>query len=212
MTENCQVQQALAAFDAANAEDPNRKKINGQSQPHELIDAQRVANWVAKLQPNASPALRLASRCQHIRRWKKPRNQYPNTRNGYLKWRQDLKQFHADAATKILRQIGCEEPLIQAVRNLNLKKELSQKKGDVQILEDALCLTFLQFEFPSFLKRIPEKKMIRILQKTWNKMSPMGRQRALSIPLKETAKQLLQKALPTQQPQQKNTTAVILHP
>ena len=198
MTEDRQIQQALAAFDAANAEDPNREKANGQSQPHELIDARRVADWVGKLKPNASAALRLASRCQHILRWKKPRNQYPSTRNGYLKWREDLKKFHADAATKILRKIGCEEPLIQAVRDLNLKKGLNRKEGDVQVLEDALCLTFLEFEFPSFLKRIPEERMIGILQKTWNKMSPAGRQRALSLPLEGTAKQLLQKALPSQ--------------
>ncbi len=197
MTEKRQIQQALAAFDAANAQDPNREKVNGQAQPHELIDARRVADWVEKLKPDASAALRLASRCQHIRRWKKPRSQYPPTRDGYLKWRQDLKKFHADTATEILRKIGCEEPLIQAVRNLNLKKGLNRKEGDVQVLEDALCLTFLEFEFPSFLKRISEERMIGILQKTWNKMSPSGRQRALSLPLEGTAKQLLQKARPS---------------
>ena len=198
MTEDCQIQQALAAFDAANAQDPNREKVNGQAQPHELIDARRVADWVGKLKPDASAALRLASRCQHIRRWKKPRSQYPPTRDGYLKWRQDLRKFHADTATEILRKIGCEEPLIQAVRNLNLKKGLNRKEGDVQILEDALCLTFLEFEFSSFLKRISEERMIGILQKTWNKMSPSGQQRALSLPLEGTAKQLLQKARPPQ--------------
>ena len=108
-----------------------------------------------------------------------PRSQYPSTRAGYLKWRQDLKKFHADTAAKILRKIGYEEPLIQAVQNLNLKKGLNRKEGDVQVLEDALCLTFLEFEFPSLLKRIPEERMIGILQKTWNKMSPTGRQHAL---------------------------------
>ena len=199
MSEDRQIQQAVAAFDAANAEDPNREKVNGQLQPHELIDARRVAGWVGKLKPDASAALRLAGRCQHIRRWEVPRNQYPMNRAGYLKWRQDLKKFHADVATKILRKIGCEEPLIQAVRNLNLKKGLSRKEGDVQVLEDALCLTFLEFEFPSFLKRIPEERMIGILQKTWNKMSPAGRQRALSLPFEKTAKRLFHKALPSKQ-------------
>lgn len=196
MTEDCRLQRAVAAFDAANAEDPNREEVNGQLQPHELMDARRVASWVVKLKPDASAALRLASRCQHIRRWEVPRSQYPRNRAGYLKWRQDLKKFHAAAAAKILMKVGCEESLIQAVRNLNLKKGISRKEGDVQVLEDALCLTFLEFEFPSFLKRIPEERMLGILQKTWNKMSPAGRQRALSIPLEGTAKQLLQKALP----------------
>ena len=195
MTEDCRLQRAVAAFDAINAEDPNREEANGQSQPHELMDARRVAGWVVKLKPDASAALRLASRCQHIRRWKVPRSQYPLTRAGYLKWRQDLKKFHADIAAKILRKIGYEEPLIQAVQNLNLKKGLNRKEGDVQVLEDALCLTFLEFEFPSFLKRIPKERMIGILQKTWNKMSPTGRQHALSLPLEGTAKRLLQKAL-----------------
>lgn len=198
MTVDRRLQRAVAAFDAINAEDPNREEANGQSQPHELMDARRVAGWVVKLKPDASLALRLASRCQHIRRWEVPRSQYPLTRAGYLKWRQDLKKFHADIAAKILRKIGYEELLIQAVQNLNLKKGLNRKEGDVQVLEDALCLTFLEFEFPSFLKRIPEERMIGILQKTWNKMSPTGRQHALSLPFEETAKQLLQKALPSQ--------------
>ncbi len=198
MTEDRRTEQAIAAFDAANAEDPNQEEAAGKQRPHELLDAQRVAAWVIKLKPDASAALRLASRCQHICRWKIPRDHYPKTRAGYLKWRQDLKQFHADTATAILKKIGCDEPLIQAVRNLNLKKGLGREEGDIQILEDALCLTFLEFEFESFLKRIPEERMIGILRKTWNKMSAAGQRHAQSLAFEGTAKQLLEKALSSQ--------------
>ena len=162
--------------------------------PHEWIDAQRVSTWVEKLQPNASEPLRLASRCQHIRRWERPRDDYPKTRAGYLKWRLDLKKFHADVTAKILEGVGYDADTIQAVCELNLKKNLNQG-GDVQILEDALCLVFLEFEFASFLERVPAERMIGILQKSWGKMSEQARNQALGLTFSEQGKRLIQQAL-----------------
>src|SRR4051794_4140627 len=58
---------AIQRFDEANAEDPH-----GQ----ELIYAQRMSEWLGRIEPNASEALRLAARSQHIRRWEIPRSKY----------------------------------------------------------------------------------------------------------------------------------------
>src|SRR5947207_2462083 len=106
------IEAALRHFDEANSRDPNSE--NGQ--PRELLYAQRLEKWVLKLCPNASEALRLAARCQHICRWEIPRNSYPMTRAGYLKWRADLKKFHAQKAGEILREVGYDEKVVQRVK------------------------------------------------------------------------------------------------
>jgi hypothetical protein len=186
--------QAISAFDSANAQDPNLEELDGEEVPHEWIDAKRVADWVLKLDPTASEALRLASRCQHIKRWESPRTDYPMNRAGYLKWRQDLKAFHAETAGNILRDAGYDEAFIRAVQDLNLKKNLPQG-GDVQVLEDALCLSFLEFEYAVFLQNVPEERMVGILRKTWGKMSEEGRAQALTLSFSGEAKRLIAVAL-----------------
>ncbi len=109
---------AIARFDAENSRDPNLE----DGRPRELVYAERLTNWVQKLAPNASAALRLAARCQHICRWESPRENYPMTRPGYLKWRADLKKFHAEKSAGILREVGYDEATIQRVQELNLKR------------------------------------------------------------------------------------------
>jgi len=194
MSVDLRFDQAISAFDSANAQDPNLEEVDGEKMPHEWIDAKRVATWVLKLDPNASEALRLASRCQHIKRWEIPRAEYPMNRAGYLKWRHDLKAFHAETAGRILRDAGYDEALIGTVQDLNLKKNLSQGK-DVQVLEDALCLSFLEFEFGVFLKNVPEERMVGILRKTWGKMSDEGHAQALTLSFSGEAKRLITVAL-----------------
>src|SRR5207249_10366915 len=127
-------QDAIARFDAANAQDPR-----GIQLPY----AQRLSAWVERLAPDASEALRLAARCQHLRRWEIPRESYPAGRVGYLKWREALKHFHAEEAGKILREVCYDDVTIERVRNLNLKK----KDPETSVLEDALCLLFLETQF-----------------------------------------------------------------
>src|SRR5712671_2691998 len=126
-------QDAIVRFDAANAKDPRGI---------ELPYAQKLSAWVERLAPDASEALRLAARCQHLRRWEIPRASYPAGRVGYLKWRENLKRFHADEAGKILRAVGYDDATIECVQKLNLKK-LWSKDPEACALEDALCLLFL---------------------------------------------------------------------
>src|ERR1039457_6899974 len=89
---------ALLRFDEANSKDPNTVQVDRVARPRELVYSQWLWSWVLRLRPDASEELRLAARCQHICRWQVPRESYPMTRAGYLKWRQDLKQFHAKTA------------------------------------------------------------------------------------------------------------------
>lgn len=185
---------ALRRFDAENAQDPNLEIVDGVARPRELVYAERLTAWVLKLQPAASEALRLAARCQHLCRWQIRRDGYPMTRPGYLKWREDLKRFHADTAGAILREAGYPEDLVARVRALNLKKDFPSDP-ESRVLEDALCLVFLEFQFADLAAKTAEDKMINALRKSWNKMTPAGREQALKLNYGPREKALLERAL-----------------
>ncbi len=185
--------QVLRRFDDENASDPNLITIAGTVQPRELFYAQRLTEWVLRLCPEASEALRLAARCQHICRWMIPRNSYPMTRAGYLRWREELKRFHAQKSSEILREAGYPGEMIARVRELNLKKNLGEDP-ECQVLEDALCLETLQYQLGDLMDKTEPDKMVAILQKTWKKMSPAARQEALGLSFSDREKELLSKA------------------
>src|SRR5689334_312129 len=145
-------QAAIRRFDEENARDPNVEMINGEAQPRELVYAKRLYEWVRKLAPNASEELLLAARSQHLCRWMIPRSSYPMDRVGYLKWRNELKKFHAAKAAEILRQIGYPEAVIDRVQSFNLKKSFPAD-SESRVLEDALCLVFLQHQFADLAAR-----------------------------------------------------------
>jgi hypothetical protein len=187
-------ERAVAAFAAANAEDPNQLVVSGASRPRELIQAERLAAWVLRLDPEASVALRLASHCQHLRRWEIPRKSYPDGRIGYLEWRKELSRFHARKAAEILREQGYDDETIQRVERINQKKAI-KIDPEVQAIEDALCLVFLEYEFEEFSAKHEDDKIIDIVQKTWRKMSPRGHEAALSLPLAGRVKDLVVRAL-----------------
>lgn len=162
--------------------------------PCELFYAQKVTEWVLRLNPAASEPLQLAARCQHICRWTVPRKSYPEGRAGYLKWRADLKHFHARQAAEILQQVGYDDDTIKRVQALNLKKDLG-RDPDVQTLEDALCLVTLQYQLADLIKKTDSEKMVSILQKTWKKMSEPAHAAALQLDYPPDQLALLQKAL-----------------
>jgi hypothetical protein len=184
----------LRRFDEENSRDPNRETVADVSQPRELLYAERLTNWVLRLGPNASEELRLAARCQHICRWESPRENYPMTRAGYLKWRADLKKFHAGKSGAILREAGYDEEIIRRVQELNLKKNFPTDP-ETRILEDALCLVFLEFQFAALAEKSDDDKMINALQKSWNKMTGAARAEALKLNYGGREKSLLQRAL-----------------
>lgn len=185
---------ALAAFDAANAEDPNQRVVDGGPRPRELVDAERLSAWVERLEPDAPETLRLAARCQHLRRWTIPRSDYPEGRIGYLQWRTALGRFHADEAARVLERTGYDADVIAEVRRINTKQGL-RSDPLVQTMEDALCLVFLEHELAAFSARHEADKVVNILQKTWKKMSPKAKELALGLDLPAEAKTRVAQAL-----------------
>lgn len=188
-------QAALSQFDQHNSRDPNVEATSGVSRPRELLYAERLTRWVQELAPDASEELRLAARSQHLCRWEIPRQQYPMTRAGYLQWRARLKIFHAEKAGEILRQAGYPESTITRVQDLNLKKHFPADP-DSRILEDALCLVFLQYQFADLAKKTEDDKMINALQKAWKKMTPTAHAHALKLNFGPHEQSLLSRALP----------------
>jgi hypothetical protein len=185
---------AFQLFDTYNQQDPHKLVWDETEHPAEYFYALQLYNWVTKLAPDASESLLLASRCQHIGRWKIPREQYPAGKAGYLRWRSELAQFHASQTGELLQEAGYSEYEIHAVQNILLKRNLKTDK-DVQAMENALCLVFLEFQFEDFIRKHADDKVVRILQKTWKKMSEPGRNAALALMYSPKAKALLNKAL-----------------
>jgi hypothetical protein len=186
--------QAIAKIDAANAQDPHLLEVDGRKIPLEIVHSERRTGWIRQLVGDeASEALLLAARAQHIQRWKIPRETYPAGRAGYLRWRQDLKKFHAEKTAEILQKVGYEGIIIERVKDLILKKRL-KLDPEVQALEDALCLVFLEEQFSDFARK-EAGKIVTIVGKTWRKMSPQGRQFALSLPFAPGDRAIIEQAL-----------------
>jgi uncharacterized protein DUF4202 len=189
--------EAWRRFDEENGRDPNLVVVDEVAHPKELFYAERLTDWVLRLNPEASEQLLLAARSQHICRWIIPRHTYEMTRVGYLRWRSDLKQFHAAKSAEILREVGYDAELIGQVRDLNLKKNLG-RDPDCQVLEDALCLVTLQHQLADLVAKTERGKMIEILRKTWKKMSPLGHEHAMTLSFSDAEKELIQKAVSTE--------------
>ena len=181
-------QEAIARIDAANAGDPQ-----GEALPY----SHKLTAWVAQLAPAASEPLRLAARAQHICRWLSPRDSYPAGRIGYLKWREDLKQFHAKKAGEILQEVGYDQATIARVQDLICKRNFP-RDAEGRVLEDALCLTFLESQFAATAAKAGDDKMVEILRKTWRKMTPTAQTLAGKLPLTAAQRALLEQALAPQ--------------
>jgi len=123
-----------------------------------------------------------------------PRDSHPLTRTGYLQWRGALKKFHAQKAGEILREVGYPEAVIGRVQNLILKKAFPHAPGS-RVLEDALCLVFLEHQFADLASRKPDATMINTLQKTWKKMTPAAQALALKMSYGAREQALLERVL-----------------
>lgn len=185
---------AIRRFDEENSRDPNVEVVNGASRPRELVYAERLTAWVLKLAPDAPEELKLAARCQHICRWMIPREQHERTKAGYLRWRNELKKFHAQKAGEILREVGYDEETIARVQALNLKKDFP-KDPSSRVLEDALCLVFLEHQLADLAAKSTEEQMINALRKSWGKMTEQGRAEALKLEYGPRESELIRLAL-----------------
>ena len=187
--------QAIALFDAANAQDPNQD----EGQPKELLYAQRMTEMIARFAPNASEVAQLAVRAQHIQRWLVPRGNYPLGKPGYFAWRTGLYQFHAKTAAELMLQAGYDDQMIEQVK-VAVSKQGIKTNPDTQMLEDVTSLVFLEYYVLAFAGQhaeYSEDKWIDIIRKTWKKMSAEAHSFATSggIKLPESLQPLILKAV-----------------
>lgn len=185
---------AFESFDAYNKQDPNTYTWEGKIYPQEYFLALKLHETIVHLDSQASEELLLASRSQHIGRWEIPRDQYPDGRTGYLEWRRTLANYHADKASAILEEIGYDSSFIERVQQLILKKKI-KVDPEVQTLENALCLVFLQYQYEDFFPKYSAEKIVNILRKSLLKMDEKGRAEALKLHYSAQGLKYIQEAL-----------------
>ncbi|MDB6177245.1 DUF4202 domain-containing protein [Paracoccus sp. Z330] len=166
---------AFTAIDDANAKDPRQE----HGTPANLLYGQRMTAEQQRLFPNASDALRIACRGQHVERWLLPRDSYPMDRAGYLQWRTEQGRRHAKRISGIMEEAGYDGEDIDQVRKMLTKQGL-KRDSEVQALEDVICFTFIRWYLGDFMAEQPDEKMPRIIEKTARKMSADGRAKALA--------------------------------
>lgn len=183
----------MDAFDAYHRQDPNTETVDGKVFPRELLYAQRMTDRLTKFAPDAGEAVKLAVRCQHIGRWEIPRERYAMDKKGYLLWRNQEKFHHADIAEKILTDCGYDQGTKEKVKALLLKKELFTN-AETQLLEDVVCLVFLEYYLNDFTAKHADDKVVDILRKTMRKMSTAGKQAVETLRLSPKIGSLIKRA------------------
>ena len=185
---------AFAKIAEANADDPRSVEVDGAAVPYEALYARRMTAQLAVVAPDASEALQLAVRAQHIRRWTIARDAYPRDRRGYLAWRRALGAFHAETAATVLSAVGYDNETVARVGAL-IRKEGLGSDAEAQALEDTACLAFLDFCAEDFAAEQDEAAVVRILGRTWAKTSAQGRALARQMTLPVGVRELLERAL-----------------
>ena len=174
---------ALNKIDEANRADPNREMVGGESLPREYAYSQHMTRWLFELEPTPSERMQIACRAQHIERWTMPRSEFGEGRKNYYQWRQACGRMHGRRAAEIMAECGYPEDECQRVETILTKRELRQDP-DTQLLEDVACMVFLERYFAPFYEEKPEydrEKWLRIVRRTWGKMSPRGHEAALKL-------------------------------
>ncbi|WP_290653203.1 DUF4202 domain-containing protein [Aquisalimonas sp.] len=187
-------EQAINNLDALHAEDPRRAHIDGQAIPQELWHARRMSAWLDRLQVTPDELLQLAVRAQHLQRWQLPRSDYPEGRKGYLAWRRDQGRRAGATTAAIMEEAGYPSDEAARVASM-IRKEGLGRDPSTQAVEDCACLVFLENYFAEFSRRVEHNHMVRIVRKTWRKMSPRARDLALEIPMAFEARQVVEEAL-----------------
>lgn len=180
----------LAAIDAANAADPALE----DGAPAALVYGRRMSEVLEGFAPDASPHLRIACRGQHIERWTRPRADWPEGRAGYLRWRTELKAFHAERVMALMAEAGWPEADRERVGAL-VRKEALKRDAEAQMLEDVACLVFMRWYFAPFAEVQGPDKILDIVAKTGRKMSPEGRAAALALGLPQHLAAALESAV-----------------
>lgn len=186
-------QRAIEQIDASNAEDPNRITWQGEQHVKEVLHAEMMTDWVLQLDPGADELQLLAARAHHLRRWTRPRSDFPEGRAGYLRWRAAAKKFHADEVGELLRDVGYTDDEIARVAGI-IRKEGLATDPVVQTHEDALCLVFLATQLDDVAGKLGEDETVAVLAKTLPKLSPAGVAAATQLPLGDWGRSMLGRA------------------
>ena len=187
-------EQAIAAIDAANADDPHTIEVRGRMRPKELAHAELMTEWIARLDPTADEAQRLAARAHHLRRWSMPRSSYPDGRAGYLRWRTALRKQHAQEVAGLLTEVGYDDATIARVQTIIRKQGLGTDP-QVQTHEDALCLVFLETQLAATVDDLGDDKMLDVIAKTAAKMSQAGLEQVGTLSMRDEDRALVARAL-----------------
>ena len=179
--------QAIELINKALKEDPKGEAI---------LYSEQCFEWLKKIKLDYTEAQELAARCQHFRRWEIPRSEFPMDKKGYHQWRIKLYTYQAEKAAELLSEIGYSTEVIDEVKSMIAKKDL-RKDSNSQLIEDVACLVFLENYIQPFsaTKDYSEEKWIKIIQKTWGKMSEKAHKFALQINYPAPILNLIQKAL-----------------
>ena len=188
----------ISAIDDVNSQDIFQTLVNGSPLPKELVYGQRMTACLLKHWPDADDLLQIAVRGQHIKRWQLKRSDFDNGKSGYYQWRIALGEFHGELTVSIMIEQGYTQEQAHIVASIIRKKDFKTTTMG-QTLEDVACLVFLEHYFEDFAARYTavnnEAKIIRIVQRTWDKMSEQGHEIALKIELPEHLALLVKKAL-----------------
>lgn len=184
----------LTALDALHAEDPRRVEVDGESLPLELWHAGRMSAWLERVVEAPDELVQIAVRSQHMQRWQVARKEYPEGRVGYLTWRRDQGKRAGETAARAMVASGYSPEDAERVAQMIRKQGLGRDEG-TQAVEDCACLVFLENYFGDFSKQVEHDHLIRIVQKTWGKMSPRARELALELPMSDEARGLVEEAL-----------------
>lgn len=174
---------ALEAIDKANQADPNQEKVGDELLPKEFAYSQHMTRWLFELDPDPSERMQIACRAQHIERWTMPRKEFPEGRKAYYQWRQACGRMHGRRAAEIMAECGYPPAECERVETILTKRELRQDE-DTQLLEDVACMVFLEKYFADFYEDKADydrEKWLRIVRRTWGKMSPRGHEAALKL-------------------------------
>jgi hypothetical protein len=194
LTSSSRYDAVIAAIDAANAADPNLIEAEGPAEPAELVYGRRMSATLARMAPDASEPLQISARGQHIERWRLARKSYPEGRAGYLRWRKDAKELHARRLGDIMAEAGYGAGDIDRVGAL-VRKEKLKLDPEAQLLEDVVCVVFLEHYLPPFMAKTDPAKLPGILAKTWKKMSDFGHAEALKLNVPPQVLHLLERGL-----------------
>lgn len=183
MTQQTLLACALDKIDTANRADPNIEQVGNESLPKEYAYSQHMTRWLFELEPQPSERMQIACRAQHIERWTIPRSDFPEGRKAYYEWRQACGRMHGRRAAEIMAECGYPQEECERVEIILTKREL-RKDEDTQLLEDVACMVFLERYFADFYEQKADydrEKWLRIVRRTWGKMSPRGHEAALKL-------------------------------